>query len=87
MGLAIRSAIQEGASEYDLLHGDESYKSHWAHARRELNRLILYPPHFRGVLYRQATHAGSAARRKAGWVIRRCSNWISAARQFRYGRA
>src|SRR5207245_43184 len=30
MGLAIRSAIEEGAAEYDLLHGDEAYKFQWA---------------------------------------------------------
>jgi hypothetical protein len=30
MGLAIQQAIQEGAEEYDLLHGTESYKKHGA---------------------------------------------------------
>ncbi|MBV8843710.1 MAG: GNAT family N-acetyltransferase [Bryobacterales bacterium] len=44
MGLSIRSAIEEGAQEYDLLHGDEVYKRHWARSVRILSRLELYPP-------------------------------------------
>ena len=44
MGLAIEQAIAEGAEEYDLLHGDESYKFLWAREQRELSRLELYPP-------------------------------------------
>ena len=43
MGLAIKSAIEEGANEYDLLHGDEAYKSHWSRESRNLNRLELFP--------------------------------------------
>src|SRR6185437_5964034 len=30
MGLGIKNAIEEGAKEYDLLHGSEDYKSHWS---------------------------------------------------------
>jgi hypothetical protein len=44
MGLAIKSAIEEGAEEYDLLHGNEAYKSHWSHDSRGLARLEVYPP-------------------------------------------
>lgn len=44
MALAIRSAIEEGAREYDLLHGAEPYKFHWANGRRDLVGLELYPP-------------------------------------------
>ncbi len=44
MGLTIREAIAEGAREYDLLHGDESYKFLWAERTRSLVRLELYPP-------------------------------------------
>ena len=29
LGYSIRRAIEEGAFEYDLLHGDEAYKFHW----------------------------------------------------------
>jgi CelD/BcsL family acetyltransferase involved in cellulose biosynthesis len=44
MGMAIKQAIEEGAEEFDFLHGDESYKKHWAPKKRELSRLELYPP-------------------------------------------
>jgi CelD/BcsL family acetyltransferase involved in cellulose biosynthesis len=44
MGLAIEQAIAEGAEEYDLLHGDESYKFLWAREQRQLSRVELYPP-------------------------------------------
>lgn len=36
LGLSIRSAIEEGAAEFDFLHGDEPYKFHWAHEKRAL---------------------------------------------------
>ena len=42
MGLAIKSAIEDGAEEYDMLHGDESYKFQWAKDVRELEHLELY---------------------------------------------
>jgi CelD/BcsL family acetyltransferase involved in cellulose biosynthesis len=32
-------ACDEGVSEYDLLRGEESYKSDWAEGRRELVRI------------------------------------------------
>jgi len=44
MGLAIEAAIEGGAEEFDLLHGDEKYKSLWAKGRRDLVRMELYPP-------------------------------------------
>lgn len=44
MGLAIRSAIGEGAEEFDLLHGGETYKSHWTRHSRDLARLESFPP-------------------------------------------
>lgn len=53
MGLAINSAISEGAIIYDFLRGNESYKSLWANGCRELIRLELYPPGVRGMLCRQ----------------------------------
>lgn len=43
MALAIRRALEEGAEEYDFLHGDEAYKFLWTHELRELSRLELYP--------------------------------------------
>lgn len=54
MGLSIKSAIEEGARDYDMLHGEEQYKFLWAQDERELVRLELYPPRVRGALYRQA---------------------------------
>jgi len=55
MGLAIQSALEEGAEEYDLLHGDEAYKFHWAKESRDLARLELYPPGARGLYLRAMT--------------------------------
>jgi CelD/BcsL family acetyltransferase involved in cellulose biosynthesis len=71
MGLAIKSAIEEGAAEYDLLHGDESYKRQWAGTARELGRLDLYPPPLYGLLCRKALTLGRAARRTARRVLPR----------------
>jgi CelD/BcsL family acetyltransferase involved in cellulose biosynthesis len=49
MAMAIQQAIEEGAEEFDFLHGAESYKFHWAKQFRDLTRIELYPP---GVLGR-----------------------------------
>lgn len=65
MGLAIKSAVEEGAEEYDLLHGDEPYKFHWARTSRELSRLELYPPGGRGRLHKGTLELNRAARRMA----------------------
>ncbi len=69
LALTIKHAIEEGAKEYDLLHGDEPYKSHWAREVRELGRVELYPPHLRGWLYQHAVEASRAARRAARRVL------------------
>ena len=61
MGLAIQSAIGEGAREYDLLHGDETYKSHWSRHHRELSRLEMYPAGIRGFIYRSSIALARAA--------------------------
>jgi len=63
MGLAIRTAIDEGAAEYDLLHGDEGYKFHWALETRELGRIELFPPQVRGAFYKRCVTFNRAARR------------------------
>ncbi len=65
MGLAIKSAIEEGLEEYDFLHGDESYKFLWARATRELERVALYPPRVRGLLYSRAMECSRLSRRTA----------------------
>ncbi|OFW39501.1 MAG: hypothetical protein A3J28_14430 [Acidobacteria bacterium RIFCSPLOWO2_12_FULL_60_22] len=67
MGLAIKSALEEGAEEYDLLHGDEAYKFHWARESRDLARLELFPPGARGLCFRAMTGGRRLAR---GWSRR-----------------
>ncbi len=54
MGMAIRSAIEEGSRVYDFLRGDETYKSLWSCRERELLRLELFPPSRSGVVCRQS---------------------------------
>jgi CelD/BcsL family acetyltransferase involved in cellulose biosynthesis len=65
MGWSIRQAIDEGASEFDFLHGEESYKSLWTQTRRPLGRLEIYPPRAAGALARRLDDAGRGARRLA----------------------
>jgi CelD/BcsL family acetyltransferase involved in cellulose biosynthesis len=65
LGLTVKHAIEEGAREYDLLHGAERYKFHWARQARQLERFDLYPPNFRGTAYRTVMGAGGAVRRVA----------------------
>jgi CelD/BcsL family acetyltransferase involved in cellulose biosynthesis len=69
MGLAIKQALEEGACEYDLLHGEEEYKFHWAHERRDLGRIELYPPHACGRIYKRAIHLNRAARQMVRRVL------------------
>ncbi|HKQ30314.1 MAG TPA: GNAT family N-acetyltransferase, partial [Burkholderiales bacterium] len=63
-GLAIKSAIEEGAHLYDFLLGDERYKFLWAREQRELVRLGVYPPSARGALYRQLMELQWSMRRR-----------------------
>jgi CelD/BcsL family acetyltransferase involved in cellulose biosynthesis len=62
MGLAIRSAIEEGAGEFDLLHGAERYKHHWAREERAIGRMDLHPPFLRGRITSGAAELGRVAR-------------------------
>lgn len=71
MGLGIKSAIEDGAREYDLLHGNEEYKSHWSSERRELARLELYPPGGMGRICRQSVEIERASRRIARGALTR----------------
>jgi CelD/BcsL family acetyltransferase involved in cellulose biosynthesis len=68
MGLAIRSAVGEGAMEYDLLHGDETYKSHWSRHNRDLARLESFPPGSFGEFCRLSVEIGRASRALARTV-------------------
>lgn len=65
MGLAIKSAIDEGADTYDLLHGEERYKFRWAGQARSLARLELYPANVVGTIRRHTVEIARAARRAA----------------------
>lgn len=73
MGLGIRSAIEEGVGEYDLLHGNEEYKSHWSRESRELARVESYPPGVLGSLCQTSVNVERASRRMARKVITRVS--------------
>lgn len=70
MGLNIRNAITEGATEYDLLHGNESYKFLWASQIRQLVRLELYPSGRLGRMHRNAARATAATKRFAKRLLR-----------------
>jgi len=65
MALTIKSAIEERAGEYDLLHGDESYKFLWACQTRPLMRIELYPPSRYGKLQRNSVIAVDGAKKIA----------------------
>jgi CelD/BcsL family acetyltransferase involved in cellulose biosynthesis len=69
MGLSIKNAVEEGAEEYDLLHGNEEYKSHWSRESRELGRLELYPPGGVGRICRRSVELERASRRIARRVL------------------
>ena len=57
LGLTIRSAIEEGAAEFDMLYGQERYKALWVSNTRQLERIELFPPHLRGQLHRRTVDA------------------------------
>ena len=67
MGLAIRAAIAEGAIEFDMLYGRESYKRLWATALRPLTRLHVFRPGIAGAIQRRAL----AARQALASAVRR----------------
>jgi CelD/BcsL family acetyltransferase involved in cellulose biosynthesis len=69
LGLTIRHAIEEGATEYDFLRGAEPYKFSWASKVRELARFELFPPGIRGAVCRHLAVAGRRLRRTARSVL------------------
>ncbi len=69
MGLAIKTAIEERASEYDFLHGDEEYKFHWARGLRNLTRIEMHPPHGLARICRRSIHFNRSARRMVRRVL------------------
>jgi CelD/BcsL family acetyltransferase involved in cellulose biosynthesis len=70
VGLTIRDAIGEGASEYDMLHGDESYKFLWTKTVRQLIRLDVYPPGRLGRMHSNAARVTAGAKRFAKRILR-----------------
>jgi len=80
MGLSIKSALEEGAKEYDLLHGSEKYKFHWAARTRELRRWDMYPPRGRGLACRMIVSTSRAARRGARRIVSSTAGLWSATR-------
>jgi CelD/BcsL family acetyltransferase involved in cellulose biosynthesis len=71
MGLTIKSAIEEGAREFDLLQGVERYKLLWARQARDLVRFEIYPPLLRGSVYRGAVGLTRAAKRAVRGLLSR----------------
>lgn len=63
MGMTIEAAIEDGAEEFDLLHGDEKYKSLWAKKQRDLARVELSPPTPGAWMYTKAIGLSRLARR------------------------
>ena len=51
LDLSIRAAIDEGLSEFDLLYGNEAYKSAWTGDTRSLSRIDLFPAHLAGRIH------------------------------------
>jgi CelD/BcsL family acetyltransferase involved in cellulose biosynthesis len=75
IGLSIKSAIEEGADEYDLLHGTERYKFDWARCTRDLARIEAYPPSLRGRVHDRLVALDGRARRAARGALGGMSPW------------
>lgn len=69
LDLSIRAAIEEGLSEFDLLFGNEAYKSSWTSESRGLTRIELFPPHLAGRVHQHAVEAERSLRALARRVI------------------
>jgi CelD/BcsL family acetyltransferase involved in cellulose biosynthesis len=62
MALTVRTAIEDGMTEFDMLYGHETYKRLWAREERRLGRLQLFPPRVSGTLLRRTAETRSAVR-------------------------
>ena len=58
LGHVIEQSIQEGATEFDFLQGDEEYKEHWSTGHRDNWRVTIAAPHWRGRLAGWSASAG-----------------------------
>jgi CelD/BcsL family acetyltransferase involved in cellulose biosynthesis len=64
----IEDAFEEGAREYDFLHGSEPYKFEWATGERQTMALRLTVPNLRG-RWRSAERSAVAAARALGQKV------------------
>jgi CelD/BcsL family acetyltransferase involved in cellulose biosynthesis len=69
MGLTIQAALEEGAIEFDMLYGTETYKRLWARDERQLTKVQLYPPDLGGRVYRRTVDAERAMRTVARRIL------------------
>jgi CelD/BcsL family acetyltransferase involved in cellulose biosynthesis len=69
LDLTIRAAIDEGLAEFDLLYGNEPYKSAWTQEKRSLARIDLFPPHLGGRFQRRTVEAERTLRTFARRVL------------------
>lgn len=63
MGLAIKSAIEEGIEKFDFLHGEEEYKYLWTSGQHELIRITCVPPGIFGATYSRVMALRKSLRR------------------------
>jgi CelD/BcsL family acetyltransferase involved in cellulose biosynthesis len=70
MGLAIQDALKEHVVEFDLLHGNEAYKDHWAPLQRGIRRLELFPANTLGRISNISVDMIRNARRMALGVLK-----------------
>ena len=71
MGLTIRAATEEGAREFDMLYGVETYKWLWARDARALDRIDLFPAHIGGRLHHRTIEAERTVRTLARRIFPR----------------
>jgi CelD/BcsL family acetyltransferase involved in cellulose biosynthesis len=69
MGLTIQAALEEGAIEFDMLWGTETYKSLWARDQRQLAQVQAFPPHMAGIVQRRTLEAERTMRTVARRIL------------------
>jgi CelD/BcsL family acetyltransferase involved in cellulose biosynthesis len=69
IALTIRAAIDEGASDFDLLWGTEPYKALWARDARALQRVELFPLGLGDTMHRHAVVARRGVARLARRIM------------------
>lgn len=66
LAATLRCAVADGYAYYDLLRGNEPYKTSWQAEPRRLEKVIVTAPHLRGRVRRAVLDAARAAKRT--WV-------------------